>query len=481
MSGYSSSSGTSRPRLLSFKAAVDGIGAEVPSTSDGEPRGAPASLRRRLVDRCLTRPRSAEAVFAKHFVHPETAPRRAIPAAPLPENVYSFTYGPVRAIVFNNNYWYSSAPAGYGGAPEGTSSTTSSRGSRRAGEGREGPGDPLRHPHRPGARLPQRRPPRRRHVAWRERHREGPRLQGREGLRREGRGGGPSGTGSWRRSAGAGRWRRSSPATSTPTTGRSSAPASPSATPPGTTRTRTGRSTARRRGAARGARAQHLVHRERRRRGPLPLGAGHAMEHLLEGAAAVPVGDDGVPATPRRSTSSSSRRRARRSPCGSSTSTARPSTRSRTSWGTRGTCTGRGSSEELMVNGLMVNGTDGGREDGSQVSVIAGSFELPRIGQDLGNTQKQTINHRLSPPLHPLHDLRPQPLRGGDAEEEALGPGPADQLPRAPRSQRSIRTDFPAARMRSMRGSHWRMGLSAPIPWTHWIAATSGIAKDAVE
>jgi hypothetical protein len=33
--------------------------------------------------------------------------------------VYSFRYGPVCVIAFNNNYWFGTHPADYGGAPEG--------------------------------------------------------------------------------------------------------------------------------------------------------------------------------------------------------------------------------------------------------------------------------------------------------------------------------------------------------------------------
>ncbi len=35
------------------------------------------------------------------------------------ESVYSFQYGPVRVVVLNNNYWVSTDPARFGGAPEG--------------------------------------------------------------------------------------------------------------------------------------------------------------------------------------------------------------------------------------------------------------------------------------------------------------------------------------------------------------------------
>ena len=72
------------------------------------------------MDRWPYETESAEAVFAREFVHPQNGPLPSDPRRPpYRENVYSFTYGPVRAIVYNNKYWYSSASSSYGGAPEG--------------------------------------------------------------------------------------------------------------------------------------------------------------------------------------------------------------------------------------------------------------------------------------------------------------------------------------------------------------------------
>jgi hypothetical protein len=70
---------------------------------------------------------SAEAVFADELVHPQNGPRVSDPRRPsYKENVYSFQYGPVKFIAFNNNYWISKAwgavwqvPTMYGGSPEG--------------------------------------------------------------------------------------------------------------------------------------------------------------------------------------------------------------------------------------------------------------------------------------------------------------------------------------------------------------------------
>ncbi len=63
---------------------------------------------------------SAEAVFANMFYNPDNGPKTSQPFRPgYKRNVFSFQYGPVFIIAFNNNYWYSSHPHRYGGAPEG--------------------------------------------------------------------------------------------------------------------------------------------------------------------------------------------------------------------------------------------------------------------------------------------------------------------------------------------------------------------------
>ncbi len=64
---------------------------------------------------------SAEAVFADEFVHPRNGPTPQPGLPPYAETVFSFQYGDVRVIVFNNNYWWtshSSIPS-FGGSPEG--------------------------------------------------------------------------------------------------------------------------------------------------------------------------------------------------------------------------------------------------------------------------------------------------------------------------------------------------------------------------
>lgn len=70
---------------------------------------------------------SAEAVFADELVHPLNGPKASDPRRPsYDENVYSFQYGPVTFIAFNNNYWIAKSigpiwqiPLAFGGCPEG--------------------------------------------------------------------------------------------------------------------------------------------------------------------------------------------------------------------------------------------------------------------------------------------------------------------------------------------------------------------------
>ncbi len=63
---------------------------------------------------------SAEAVFAEEFVNPENGPLPADPGRPAyKKNVYSFQYGPVKIISFNNSYWVSYRAQKFGGSPEG--------------------------------------------------------------------------------------------------------------------------------------------------------------------------------------------------------------------------------------------------------------------------------------------------------------------------------------------------------------------------
>lgn len=62
----------------------------------------------------------SESAFARAFVNPDNGPAPDDPRRPsYRENVYSFTYGIIRAVCFNNNYWYSNRWSTLGGSPEG--------------------------------------------------------------------------------------------------------------------------------------------------------------------------------------------------------------------------------------------------------------------------------------------------------------------------------------------------------------------------
>ncbi|MHC4471706.1 MAG: metallophosphoesterase [Planctomycetota bacterium] len=65
---------------------------------------------------------SAEAVFAREFFNPTNGPAPSDPRRPAyAENVYSFRFGPVLSIAFNNNYWWTTNDmcSVVGGSPEG--------------------------------------------------------------------------------------------------------------------------------------------------------------------------------------------------------------------------------------------------------------------------------------------------------------------------------------------------------------------------
>lgn len=65
---------------------------------------------------------SAEAIFAENFWNPQNGPEPSDKRRPTyKENVYSFQYGPVLCIGYNNNYWWTSNDqcARVGGCPEG--------------------------------------------------------------------------------------------------------------------------------------------------------------------------------------------------------------------------------------------------------------------------------------------------------------------------------------------------------------------------
>ncbi len=63
---------------------------------------------------------SSESLFADNFFNPVNGPVTTDNRRPsYKENVFSFTYGNIKFIGFNNNYWYSSDPQNFGGSPEG--------------------------------------------------------------------------------------------------------------------------------------------------------------------------------------------------------------------------------------------------------------------------------------------------------------------------------------------------------------------------
>jgi hypothetical protein len=64
---------------------------------------------------------SAEVLFAAEFVHPDGAPAHLPDLPPYDETIYTVTRGPVRIIVFNNNYWWTTHHRIdlVGGCPEG--------------------------------------------------------------------------------------------------------------------------------------------------------------------------------------------------------------------------------------------------------------------------------------------------------------------------------------------------------------------------
>ncbi len=76
--------------------------------------------RRIYLDRWPYATESAEAVFAGEFLNPRNGPLPSDPRRPqYEENTFTFQYGPVFFIAFNNNYWAVFGSRDYGGSPEG--------------------------------------------------------------------------------------------------------------------------------------------------------------------------------------------------------------------------------------------------------------------------------------------------------------------------------------------------------------------------
>jgi len=121
VSGYTSVPEDFRTQLQAWNQAVAGFWCERPIyAAMGNHEALLRAFEGVSVDRWPYDTQSAEAVFASMFVHPRNGPQTSDPRRPTyKENVYSFQYGPVRMIAFNNNYWVSNSSEKYGGAPEG--------------------------------------------------------------------------------------------------------------------------------------------------------------------------------------------------------------------------------------------------------------------------------------------------------------------------------------------------------------------------
>ena len=121
--GYTSSVEDFETQLFSWKRAVSGFWHEravYPVMGNHE------SLLRVFnggdirLDRWPYATDSAEALFARAFNNPNNGPETSDARRPsYKENVYSFQYGPVYVIAFNNNYWASFNEKEFGGSPEG--------------------------------------------------------------------------------------------------------------------------------------------------------------------------------------------------------------------------------------------------------------------------------------------------------------------------------------------------------------------------
>lgn len=121
--GYTSSVEDFEAQLFSWKRALSGFWHEravYPAMGNHE------SLLRVFnggdirLDRWPYATDSAEALFARAFNNPNNGPETSDSRRPsYKENVYSFRYGPVCIVAFNNNYWASFNEKEFGGSPEG--------------------------------------------------------------------------------------------------------------------------------------------------------------------------------------------------------------------------------------------------------------------------------------------------------------------------------------------------------------------------
>ncbi len=127
IAGYTNSLDEFRMELMAFREAYGPLLYSIPLYSalgnheallnfydDGSRRGMG-------MDRWPYSSESAEAVFARELVQPTNGPAPAPGLPPYRESVFSFQYGPVKIIVMNNNYWFTSHNGieEFGGSPEG--------------------------------------------------------------------------------------------------------------------------------------------------------------------------------------------------------------------------------------------------------------------------------------------------------------------------------------------------------------------------
>jgi hypothetical protein len=132
INGYTSSPEDFATQMMGWKQAVAGFRNHRPVYSclgnhEALLRAFKGTSDRHLVmDRWPYETESAEALFARELVLPENGPTPSDPRRPsYKENVYSFQYGPIRFISFNNNYWVTrnlekrEGSWRTGGAPEG--------------------------------------------------------------------------------------------------------------------------------------------------------------------------------------------------------------------------------------------------------------------------------------------------------------------------------------------------------------------------
>ena len=126
VNGYTSVTEDFRTQLHAWKQAISGFRHERPVyPAIGNHEALLKSFRDEsgkniMLDRWPYETESAEAVFAAEFVNPRNAPAPSDPRRPTySENVFSYQYGPVLMIAFNNNYWVSYDAENYGGCPEG--------------------------------------------------------------------------------------------------------------------------------------------------------------------------------------------------------------------------------------------------------------------------------------------------------------------------------------------------------------------------